>query len=182
MGAGVGHARISARTTNAHSAMMVAEKLIGAVEIFMAASKQLARRQQLRHHRDAQQWSFQAWNVAAASLITAAHLGAATPTAIVALDAGLFRLRCDRLIPKEQQYLCAMAKAGEVSQRSADVATRFGRSTDACDPIRDNLIRKGMIYSSEHGQGAFTVPLFGGFVRRAMPAGINPTDGLALGI
>ena len=118
-----------------------------------------------------QQWSFQAWNVAAASPITAADVRAATPTAIAALDSGFFRMRFDRLTPKERQYLRAMAETGEVPQKSAEVAARLQRSTNACGPVRDNLIRKGMIYSPEHGKVAFTVPLFGDFMRRAMPEG-----------
>jgi hypothetical protein len=36
-------------------------------------------------------------------------------------------------------------------------------------PVRDKLIKKGMIYSPEHGLIAFTVPLFDGFMIRAMP-------------
>jgi hypothetical protein len=31
-------------------------------------------------------------------------------------------------------------------------------------------VRKGMIYAPAHGDTAFTVPLFGGFVRRVSPA------------
>lgn len=32
------------------------------------------------------------------------------------------------------------------------------------------LIAKGMLYSPAHGDTAFTVPLFDGFMRRIMPA------------
>jgi hypothetical protein len=37
-------------------------------------------------------------------------------------------------------------------------------------PIRNALIGKGMIYSPAHGDTAFTVPLFDGFMKRTMPA------------
>lgn len=36
-------------------------------------------------------------------------------------------------------------------------------------PTRDNLIKKGMVYAPEHGQIAFTVPLFDEFMQREMP-------------
>ena len=36
-------------------------------------------------------------------------------------------------------------------------------------PTRDKLIRKGMIYSPQHGDTAFTVPLFDAYMRRVMP-------------
>jgi hypothetical protein len=35
--------------------------------------------------------------------------------------------------------------------------------------LRSGLIRKGMIWSPAHGQTAFTVPMFGAFMVRAMP-------------
>ena len=34
---------------------------------------------------------------------------------------------------------------------------------------RASLIRKGMIYSPAHGSLAFTVPLFGEYIKRVMP-------------
>jgi len=118
-----------------------------------------------------QQWGFQAWNMAQQSPITKADIQAATPAAIAALDASFFRMRFDRLTPKERQYLRAMAALGDEPQRSADVAARLLRSTNAAGPARDSLIRKGMIYSPEHSIVAFTVPLFGDFMRRAMAEG-----------
>lgn len=45
------------------------------------------------------------------------------------------------------------------------------RSTNAAGPARDSLIRKGMIYSPGHSIVAFTVPLFGDFMRRVMAEG-----------
>jgi hypothetical protein len=36
-------------------------------------------------------------------------------------------------------------------------------------PIRNALIAKGMVYSPAHGDTAFTVPLFDGFMKRTMP-------------
>jgi hypothetical protein len=40
----------------------------------------------------------------------------------------------------------------------------------AAAPVRSSLIAKGMIYSPAHGDTAFTVPLFDGFLKRAIPA------------
>jgi hypothetical protein len=33
------------------------------------------------------------------------------------------------------------------------------------DPLRNGLIKKGMIWSQTHGQTAFTVPMFNAFMR-----------------
>jgi len=42
--------------------------------------------------------------------------------------------------------------------------TNFGIFFD-----RNQLIAKGMIWSPSHGDTAFTVPLFDGFMKRIMP-------------
>ena len=118
-----------------------------------------------------QQWGFQSWNVAAGSPVTKADVLAATPAAVAALDASFFRMRFDRLTPKERLYLRAMAAQGDGPVRSPDVAARLKRTTNACGPVRDSLIGKGMIYSPAHGLIGFTVPLFGDFMRRAMKEG-----------
>jgi hypothetical protein len=36
-------------------------------------------------------------------------------------------------------------------------------------PLRNGLIKKGMIWSPAHGQTAFTVPMFDAFMIRAIP-------------
>jgi hypothetical protein len=38
-------------------------------------------------------------------------------------------------------------------------------------PLRSSLIKKGMIYSPAHGDNAFTVPLFDGFLKRQQREG-----------
>jgi hypothetical protein len=49
------------------------------------------------------------------------------------------------------------------------VAKRLNRSVTQVAPMRNNLIAKGMIWSPNHGDTAFTVPLFDDFMRRMMP-------------
>lgn len=116
-----------------------------------------------------QQWGSQVWNIAAHSPITAADVSAATPIALAELDASFFRVRFERLTPRERQYARAMAELGDGPQYSGDVANCIARSTQQCGPVRDSLIRKGMVYSSERGYLDFTVPMFADFMRRAMP-------------
>jgi hypothetical protein len=84
-------------------------------------------------------------------------------------DASFFRVRFDRLTPSEKRYLRGMAELGPGPHRSGSIADRLGRRVTAVAPIRNALIAKGMIYSPAHGDTAFTVPLFDGFMKRAMP-------------
>jgi len=45
----------------------------------------------------------------------------------------------------------------------------MGAAAACAAPTRNNLIKKGMIYSPQHGDTAFTVPLFDQYMKRAMP-------------
>ncbi len=116
-----------------------------------------------------QEWGYQAWNLAIKSPIAIGVVRQATDESIQRLDANFFRVRFDRLTPREKEYLRAMAELGEGSQRSGDVADRLGVKVQSVAPIRNGLIKKGMIYSPAHGDTAFTVPLFGDFMKRIMP-------------
>ncbi len=116
-----------------------------------------------------QEWGYQAWNLASASPIGVDIVNRATEESIRRLDANFFRVRFDRLTPREKVYLRAMANLGDGPQRSGDIADRLGVKVQSVAPIRNGLIKKGMIYSPAHGDTAFTVPLFGEFMKRIMP-------------
>jgi hypothetical protein len=93
----------------------------------------------------------------------------ATPTVIQRLDQNFFRVRFDRLTPGEKRFLRVMAGLGPGAHRSSDIADALKVKINSVGPVRANLIQKGMIYSPAHGDMAFTVPLFDGFMLRAMP-------------
>jgi len=61
-----------------------------------------------------------------------------------------------------------MAELGAGPHRSGDIADQLGRKVTTVAPIRNGLISKGMLYSPAHGDTAFTVPLFDGFMKRIM--------------
>jgi DNA-binding MarR family transcriptional regulator len=61
-----------------------------------------------------------------------------------------------------------MAELGAGPHRSGDIAEKLGRKVTTVAPIRNSLIAKGMVYSPSHGDTAFTVPLFDGFMKRIM--------------
>ncbi len=116
-----------------------------------------------------QEWGYHVWNHALASPIPAGDVYAVRPLVLAALDRDFFRVRLDRLTPKERGYLRAMAELGAGPHRSGDIATKLGVRVESVGPRRSGLIRKGMIYSPAHGDTAFTVPLFDEFLRRVMP-------------
>ncbi|MGB3185316.1 MAG: ATP-binding protein [Ornithinimicrobium sp.] len=51
------------------------------------------------------------------------------------------------------------------SVTTADVAAYLDRKPQSLSPARDALLKKGLIYSAERGQIAFTVPHFGRYLR-----------------
>lgn len=116
-----------------------------------------------------QEWGKHAWDVAKASPISAADVETASKVAVAALDESFFRVRFDRLTPGEKKYMRAMAELGSGPHRSGDIAEVLGRSVTSLGPTRNQLISKGMIWSPNHGDTAFTVPLFDEFMQRIMP-------------
>jgi hypothetical protein len=117
-----------------------------------------------------QQWGYEAWNASTGPTIELADIHRATKLSIRRLDQSFFRVRFDRLTPKEKDYLRALAELGAAAQRSGNIAARLGAKIQSVAPLRDSLIRKGMIYSPIYGETAFTVPLFDQFMRRVMPS------------
>ena len=134
------------------------------------------------------------WDVAPTSPISAEDIRVAAPEAESELAVGFFGSRFERATPAEREYLRAMADAaliqssgtqpdesghdglgassaayGIVNEMDAvatsAVADILRRKPQSLSPARDALIKKGLIYSGERGQIAFTVPHFGRYLR-----------------
>jgi hypothetical protein len=116
-----------------------------------------------------QEWGSHTWLAAMQSPITPDAVRQASITAIAALDESFFRVRFDRLTPKEKKYLRAMAELGAGPHRSGYIAEIFDASVSSLAPTRSSLIGKGMVWSPNHGDTAFTVPLFDEFMKRIVP-------------
>lgn len=116
-----------------------------------------------------QVWGYHAWNAADKSPIGVSDIKTAGVKVLADLDASFFRVRFDRLTPSEKRYLRAMAEIGPGPHRSGEIADLLGVKVSSVAPVRNNLIRKGMIYPPAHGDTAFTVPLFDAFMKRVMP-------------
>jgi hypothetical protein len=105
------------------------------------------------------------WDVAAGTPITAADVAVAEPEAEEELAVGFFGSRYERATPAEREYMRAMAVISDDPVPTSEVADELGRKPSSLSPARDGLIKKGLIYSSERGLIAFTVPHFGKFLR-----------------
>lgn len=113
-----------------------------------------------------QEWGHQVWNASDRSPIAIKCIEVAGKEALRRLDEGFFKVRIDRLTPKEKEYVIAMARIGAGPYRSSEVADKLGEKLAALGPRRAQIIAKGMIYSPAHGDIAFTVPMFDEYLKR----------------
>ncbi len=117
-----------------------------------------------------QQWAFCAWNTAAdEKTITWSDVVEATIVAQKKLDESFFRVRYDQCSSSEKDYMRALAELGKGLHKSDTVSDQLDCTSDAANGERDSLIKKGMIYSTVHGDVCFTVPMFDAFMRREIP-------------
>lgn len=106
------------------------------------------------------------WDAASTSPITVHDVNVARELAVATLDVSFFGVRSDRVSKAERDYLNAMAELGPGPHQSGDVASAMGKTAQAVAPLRSRLIQKGMLWSPEHGDVAFTVPMFDQYLHR----------------
>jgi len=92
-----------------------------------------------------QEWGYQSWNVAEQSPIVKEHVEQASQRALDRLDEGFFKVRFDRLTPKERDYVIAMAELGPGPYSSSDVAEQLGQPPRELGRRLAQIMNKGMI-------------------------------------
>ena len=108
-----------------------------------------------------------AWDAAVRSPITAADVKMAAPEAEAELAVGFFGSRFERATPAEREYLRAMAELTDGRDEpvgTSGVADHLQRRASSLSPARDSLLKKGLVFSAQRGQIAFTVPHFGRYL------------------
>jgi len=113
----------------------------------------------------------QAWDVADGPKgITVDDVRRSIPLAMAELDDGFFRVRAGASTRAEQRYMLAMAQLGSGPVRTADVARSLGREPAALTPIREALLKRSLCFVPKRGYLDFTVPMFGDYMMRTIPA------------
>lgn len=114
-----------------------------------------------------QKCGYQVWQHAKRSPIVADDVLSILPQVVENLDKSFFAVRFDRVSAVEKKFLMAMAYGEpEKPQPLVDVARRMGRTPNSLSMLRRSLIKKGMIYAPSLGMVAYTVPMFGAYMRR----------------
>ena len=121
-----------------------------------------------------QLYAFESWEVAGrhekVARVSLDSVKVALPIVERQIETGIYAARFHQATEAERRYLFAMldlmAAEGVGQVRSGDVARAMNRELSAVSPTRDNLIRKGVIHSPEHGALAFSIPGFREYVER----------------
>lgn len=113
-----------------------------------------------------QTWAYNLWNSSPAPKITLQDVMRAKPHIQAGLDNSFFRVRYDRLTPREKIFMHAMAQCDNNECTLAEVAMQMQSTSSSISRIREQLVRKGMLFSPRHGSIRYTVPLFKEFLLR----------------
>ena len=97
--------------------------------------------------------------------ITKEHFRSLRPAILEALDHAFFDARLARTSNWERRLLVAIAADGE-SSPIRSVLKRMDADHPGTSRLVARLVAKGLVYKPERGRLAFTVPLFGDYLRR----------------
>ena len=113
-----------------------------------------------------QEWGYQIWNRVERKRVGVDDIDEVRAKVEKRLDENFFHARLERLTAGEKDFLYGMSLcSGNI--HVADVAKALGSNVASLSKRRASLLAKGMIYSPRYGELAFTVPMFGQFMRRS---------------
>jgi hypothetical protein len=121
-----------------------------------------------------QLYAYESWEAAGRTQrvanVTLAHVKMAQPIAERQIETGIYAARFGQTTESERRYLFAMidvmGRKESPQVRSSEVASAMNRGLSDVSPIRDNIIRKGIIHSPEHGFLMFSIPGFREYLAR----------------
>lgn len=109
------------------------------------------------------------WEETESEIIKKSDVERVIPVFLDKLDKGFFKIRYDRCTKKEHDFLFAMVRCGRLPCTISNVAKILGKRVSSISPTRAQLISKGIIYSTGHGEIDFTVPQFDRYLKRINP-------------
>jgi hypothetical protein len=114
-----------------------------------------------------QQYGKYVWDVASKQQITLRDAQLGGRQAQERLDDGFFLIRYERASSAQRDFLHAMSRCEGPPYAIADVAHALGKTDPRAISMRRNhLIKKGLIFSPQHGTVDYTVPRFADYLHR----------------
>lgn len=107
------------------------------------------------------------WDYATANPISLADAREGVARARAEMDSGIYLSRWTRATPAQREVMRVIAEYGEnAAVPVGEVATTLGKRTQGVSMARNELIKKGLVYSPDRGLLAFTIPGMADYVRR----------------
>lgn len=105
------------------------------------------------------------WDASRTTTITVDDVHVGGQFAQREVDEGLYRSRWERATAAQRQLLRVLAELGGEAVPVADLAAAMGKKRiQNLSVARDELIKKGLLYASQRGVLAFTVPGMHAFI------------------
>lgn len=106
------------------------------------------------------------WNAHHGNAITTDDVERAIPSVRHILDNDFYDARFRRLTPRECSYVLAMAELGPGPHTVGEIADRFGTTSAVLSSIRNQLLKKDVVYSPFAGMVEFRIPLTERYIRQ----------------
>ena len=113
-----------------------------------------------------QTWGFYTWSIALKSPITSVDVQSASKNAISDLDESFFKARFAHLTDLQKRYIKAIASLESNQPLTREVAKKMGQTTGKLCEIKNQLVKKGIIYCPESSRVSFSVPLFDDYLNQ----------------
>jgi hypothetical protein len=106
-----------------------------------------------------QEYASAAWLEHQGKVVTIADVERAVPGARRILEDDFYDARFRLLTARECAYVLAMAELGPGAHTTGEIASKFGARSDALSSIRNQLVKKDVIYAPAAGMVEFRIPL-----------------------
>ena len=116
-----------------------------------------------------QEYASAAWLAHRGNTITAADVEGVIPGVRRILEDDFYDSRFRRLTPRECAYVLALAELGPGAHTSREIAERFGTTSETLSSIRNQLVKKDVLYSPVSGMAEFRIPLTERYVLEHKP-------------
>jgi hypothetical protein len=106
-----------------------------------------------------QEYASAAWLAHRGDTISEEDVEHAIPGVRRILEDDFYDARFRVLTPREISYVLAMAELGPGPHSTGEIAAQFGTTSETVSSIRNQLVRKDVIYSPASGMAEFRIPL-----------------------
>ncbi len=113
-----------------------------------------------------QEYASAAWVAHRGTTISSADVEASAPGVRRILEAGFYDERFRTLTPRELRYVLELARLGPGSHSVGDVAAALGTTSAVLSSVRNQLVRKDVVFAPSPGLIEFRMPLTDIYVER----------------